>query len=320
MTHFVRQTASLGLGALFLFVLVACGGTDAATDTDAGVSAWQDGDQYVLRLAPQKGSTYMATQSQYVVSDISVMGNEVQNEQDQTFTARMRITEQADGITTLERTITRIQMEGSGMGETMRYDSDDPDSDSPLAEVMGPMVDKAISIDLREDGSFAGDRDELEEAMSELMEGDEQLQMMAANMTDGFLSQFQFYPSESVAVGESWTRESEVDMGVPLTLNMTFTLDEVEDTRGHISVEADIDSEGAPMEFGQGVSGEAFLTGSQSGSMVLDLPSGMVLESEMEGEVAGFAEFEAPGEDGPVEMDMDIKTDESYSAEEANDE
>ena len=322
MSRFIQYATTCSAAALLLFVLVACGGTDAATDDtgSADVSAWQDGDQYVLRLAPEQGRTFTITQTQRVVSDISVMGNEIQNEQDQTFTARMHIANRENGTTTLERTITRIQMESSGMGETMSYDSDDPESESPIADAMGPMLNKTISIDLREDGSFAGDRDELEAAMSELVEGDEQLEMLVSNMTDGFLNQFQFYPTESIAVGDSWTEEADVDLGVPLTLAMTYTLDSVEDTRAHISVEADIDSEGAPMEMGQGVSGEAFLTGSQSGTMVLDMPSGLLLESSMDGDISGFVELQAPGQDGPVDMDMDITTTESYGIEPADDE
>jgi hypothetical protein len=96
-------------------------------------------------------------------------------------------------------------------------------------------------------------------------------------------------------------------------VNATYTLDDVTDGTAPVSVAVDINTNGAPLQLGQ-LEADAFLSGSQSGTMTIDLESGLTQSSEMSASVSGFAEFTPPGQNQMQEIDMDISTSTSFTS------
>ena len=313
------------LGAFLLIGLTACSSTESATEAAAPVAerpAWDLGDgTYMLRLAPETASAYRVTQQQMSDMNMVVAGNEIDVTQNQTITQRMHIADYtADGITVIENTIERIQAEGGSMGQTASYDSDAEDEASPLAAQFDPMIAQTLRLELSPSGAFVGDRDTLEAQIASMMGGAEDNAMVSADMLiDPILSQFQFYPEDPMSVGDSWTADTEMNVGIPFSVVSVYTLTSVDDGLATLDVTIEMDSEGAPMELGPGATAEAFLTGSQTGTMTVDLQSGLMMTYEQGGSISGFAEFTAPGQNEVMEIDMAIDSENTYRVERITD-
>ena len=320
-----RHLWMLGASLLLLFTITACGSTESATESDSETAAasepapverpaWDQGDgTYLLRLAPERGATYTTELTQTTTNSMMVQGNAYDIEQDQTVEQTLHVADYTeDGTTTLETTTDRMQVNFSGPGGGGSYDSaEDSTATGPLASSLDPMIDKTLRMELDQSGAYVGNRDSLTAQVDSLMgeNGPD-----ASTLIDPILNQFQFYPSEPVAIGDSWSNEIEMNFGVPLTVNATYTLEDVTNAQATIDVVIDLDTQGAPLELGQGLQAEAFLSGNQSGTMTINLESGLTQSSEMSGSVSGFAEFTPPGQNTAQEIDMDINISTSFTA------
>ncbi|PEN09226.1 hypothetical protein CRI93_00400 [Longimonas halophila] len=318
-----RSSWLLGISVLLLFSLAACSSSESTTSNSATDSepapapierpAWNQGnDTYLIRLAPERGATYTTELTQSTTNNMMVQGNAFDTEQEQTVTQTLHVADYTeDGITTLETTTDRMQVDFSAPGgQGQSYDSADSTATGPIASALAPMIDKTLRLELNQGGAFVGNRDSLTAQVDSLMgENGPDSDMLI----DPILNQFRFYPSEPVAVGDSWSKEVDMNVGVPLTVDATYTLDDVTDGTATVSVAVDINTNGAPLELGQ-LEAEAFLSGTQSGTMTIDLESGLTQSSEMSASVSGFAEFTPPGQNQMQEIDMDINTSTSFTS------
>lgn len=311
---------SLGLFAASLLLLVglsACGSTESASSaaSESAESAapaierpsWNVSEgTYRLRLAPETGAMYVNETNQSTTTNMVVQGNEFDVNQDQTTTQTIRIADYtAEGVTTLATTIDRIQLTSGGGGGSVDYDSADSTASGPVASTIGPMIGQTLEMQLDQTGSFVGSRDSLSAQIDALMGESGGTGDM---LIDPLLNQFRFYPSEPVAVGDSWSNEVEVTMGAPFTVNATYTLSDVTDGLATLDVRMDLSADGTSMNMGQ-MQGQAFLSGTQSGTLTVDLASGMVQSRDISGTVSGFVELTPPGGQGTQELDMEVSTD-----------
>jgi len=318
-----RSSWMLGISVLLLFSLAACSSSESTTSNSAPNSepapapierpSWDQGNgTYLIRLAPERGATYTTERTQSTTNNMMVQGNAFDTEQEQTVTQTLHVADYTeDGITTLETTTDRMQVDFSAPGgQGQSYDSADSTATGPIASALAPMIDQTLRLELDQGGAFVGNRDSLTAQVDSLMgENGPDSDMLV----DPILNQFRFYPSEPVAVGDSWSKEIDMNVGVPLTVDATYTLDDVTDGTATVSVAVDINTNGAPLELGQ-LEAEAFLSGSQSGTMTIDLESGLTQSSEMSASVSGFAEFTPPGQNQMQEIDMDISTSTSFTS------
>lgn len=319
-----RSSWMLGISMLLLFSLTACSGSESTTASNSATAsepapapverpAWNQGnDTYLIRLAPERGATYTTELTQTTTNSMMVQGNAFDIEQDQTVDQTLHVADYtADGITTLETTTNRMQVNFGGAGQSQSYDSaEDSTATGPLASSLAPMIDKTLRLTLDQSGAFVGNRDSLTAQVDSLMgENGPDSDMLI----DPILNQFRFYPSEPVAVGDSWSKEIDMNVGVPLTVDATYTLDDVTDGEATVSVAVDLNTNGAPLQLGQ-IEAQAFLSGTQSGTMTIDLESGLTQSSEMSASVSGFAEFTPPGQNQMQEIDMDINTSTSFTS------
>ena len=319
-----RSSWMLGISMLLLFSLAACSSSESTAVSDAETTsepapapverpAWNQGDgTYLIRLAPERGATYTTERTQSTTNNMIVQGNALDIEQEQTVTQTLHVADYTeDGITTLETTTDRMQVDVTAPGgQSQSYDSADSTATGPVASALAPVIDKTLRMELDQSGAFVGNRDSLTAQVDSLMgENGPDSNMLI----DPILNQFRFYPSEPVAVGDNWSKEVDMNVGLPLTLNTTYTLDDVTDGTATISVAVDINTNGAPLQlFGQ-VEADAFFSGSQSGTMTIDLESGLTQSSEMSTSVSGFAEVTPPGQNQMQEIDMDINTSTSFT-------
>lgn len=326
-----RSSWLLGVSLLLLFSLAACSSTESTSSDSADSAtnsepapverpAWNQGnDTYLLRLAPEAGATYQTQHTQNVEQNLVVQGNNVDITQDQTITQKLRVADYtAEGATSLEYTATRMQVTFDGMGNTVSYDSDAEDNSNagPLAGIVDPIIGNMLQFELDQQGHFVGSRDTLATQIEALM-GDADAGAMSdpSMFVEPLMNQFRFYPDDPISVGDSWEIETELNMGMPFMVTAVYTLDEVVDAEAMIDVVIELETDGSPLELGQGVEAEAFLSGTQSGTLTVDLESGLLQAMEQSGSISGFAEFTPPGQNEVTEMDMDIQSDVSFEAE-----
>jgi len=314
---------------LLLGSLTACSSTESATSSDASESAepapverpaWNQGnDTYLLRLAPEVGARYKTQHTQQTEQNLLVQGNEIDVTQDQTITQELHVADYtAEGVTALESTIARVQVSFNSMGNSASYDSDaEEHSDAgPLVDLFDPVVGNTLRFDLDQSGGFAGNPDTLATQIDTLMGNADMGDMSDPSVfVDPIMSAFRFYPDTPVSVGESWETDTELSMGLPFDVTTTYTLDGVTDAQATIDFVVELDTNGSTIELGQGIEADAFLSGTQSGTLTVDLESGLLQSMERSGSISGFAEFTPPGQDEMMEMDMDISSTVSFESE-----
>jgi hypothetical protein len=120
----------------------------------------------VCKINVAKGLKYVVETSSKTNSTAEAMGQTIENNNDTKTTTAYEITTLTDKDITLTSTITKIGMEMSMMGQSMNYDSDTKNSNSPLAKAISPIVNKTRSITLDSKGTIIN-QDKLELGLPE---------------------------------------------------------------------------------------------------------------------------------------------------------
>lgn len=87
------------------------------------------------------------------------------------------------------------------------------------------------------------------------------------------------YPEKPVKPGESWIVETELKNILPIKMKTTYTLKEVKENKAYVSVTGILNAVG-PVEI-MGFTMQTNLNGNNNGDMVIDVKSGLALDSDM---------------------------------------
>ena len=184
---------------------------------------------------------------------------------------------------------------------TTEYDSRDTAADvPPTAQGFAGLVGQSFMMTMTPKGGVTeiSGMDEMIDNMIDQMEvpglPKEQLrtqlktQLGNESMKGNMAQMVAAYPEEPVKVGDTWTNQSQVRTTMTMVNETTYTLNKVEDGKAFIGVEGTIvtDPEGDPMEM-MGMSMSFALEGTQKGTLVLDIASGMTLESNINQLISG---------------------------------
>ena len=241
-------------------------------------------------------------ESTTTVMDISqtLMGQEQQSSQSNemvVFTEVLTVDEH--GVARVRTTYESIRIVQDGpMGRT-EYDSADPESVAPQAlRPYALMIGESFTMDFAPDGSIDGVegmedlfprmieemdlpvgamRDEVEKTLEDQF-GGEAVAGMMGKMKTGF-------PDEPVAVGESWTRSTQVEKPMPLDVEMTWTLRERRGGVAYLDVTSVTIIDGTT-ELGSSVM-EQHMSGEATGTVEIDEATGLTLRSHTEDETSG---------------------------------
>ena len=184
---------------------------------------------------------------------------------------------------TMSNTFTRVQFaqDMPGMGK-VNYDSDSPDSSAgPMAnvyqEAFTPLIGKKLGSTMDERGNVKSIT-----GLEDLAAGDEsaQLESLQNNLSGNMDYFFSPFPDKPVKVGDSWDRSMTITTQFPMEINAIYTLEDISDGTATLGVKGDFsfDPESDMAKQG-GVSG---LSGTQSGTLEIDLASGWTLKGELE--------------------------------------
>ena len=209
----------------------------------------------------------------------------------------------SNGNYKIKSTYTKIVYKQDSQYGSVDYDSDNADSEaSGQAKAFAALKGLSFYFTCDEKGNvtdvegtedmlnavIASYGDELPEEKKEEVRkslkgqfGDKAMKSTLANVMN-------IYPEKAIKVGKSWSREINLNVGMPMTLANTWTLNSVKKGKALISVETTIKTnpEAEPMEV-QGMSMKYDLSGTQTGEMTVDIKTGLTEKSVVDQEFGG---------------------------------
>ncbi|MEM9985441.1 MAG: DUF6263 family protein, partial [Bacteroidota bacterium] len=260
-----------------------------------------DQKKITLSLNLEKGDSFQIEMMANQDINQVIMGVENNIQQTQGYIYTYDVEDIVDGNYDIEVTYDAIIFNQSTQGMTTEYDSRDTVAEVPLtAQGFAGLVGQSFQMTMASDGSVKeiSGMDQMIDNMIDQMEvpglPKEQLrdqlktQMGNESMKGNMAQMVAAYPDKPIKVGNSWTNQSTVRTTMTLVEETTYTLNKVDDGKAYIGVEGTIatDPEGAPMEM-MGMSMSFALEGTQKGTMVIDIASGMTLESNINQLISG---------------------------------
>ena len=270
--------------------------------------------QIKLSFNPEKGKKYEYQTEMIQKVKQSVMGQEIPVEMEMNMTYLMEIKDKTPQEIRMQVTYREVAYILSNPMMKMGYDSKNPvenpsEMDQMLSDIFGVLIDKPFIIVIAPDGSVNSvtGLDAIAESMGNAA-GDGQIavqiaaqlkqQFSDAALKNMFEHSFKIYPTNAVKVGDSWNMESTMVMNnMNANYKARYTLKEVSKNTATIAVDSDIE-----MEMGEGMEGK--LVSTQSGTMLVDIKTGISVSGEVTQNIKGT--IKAQGFD--IQMDMNNKT------------
>lgn len=254
-----------------------------------------------LRLNLEKGQSYQVENrvEQEIVQ--TIMGTENTIEQRMGYFYDYEVQDLVEGNYDIQVTYTDILFEQTAQGMTTSYDSRDTASDVPMgAQAQASLVGESFRMTMTPEGristlsgmdaiieKIAGDM-QMPGVPAEQMRAQLESQMGDEAMRSNMSETMAIYPDGPVRKGDSWTRKGTVRSQITLDLVSTYTLDRVSDGKAYVSVDGELSTneDAEPTEM-MGMTMVYDLGGTQKGTMVIDVETGLTLESNLTQLISG---------------------------------
>ena len=279
--------------------------------------------QIKLSFNPQKGAKYEYQTEMIQISKNAAMGQEMTSETEISMKYLMEVVEKStDEIQTvftyqdISYIITSPMMK---MGYDSKNTIENPsDMDKILEQIFSTLIGKPFTLTIAPDGSVKSvtGMDAIAENMSQSVGNDQ----IAAQLTVAIKQQFsedaikrvfeqslKIYPDNPVKVGNSWNVNNAIEIsGMGTNTKTKYTLKAVKKDMADIAVESTLD-----LKPGAGMPGaEGLLTGTQNGSMVVEIKTGMPVSSDLTQIVKGSLKMQG------IDILMDMTTKSKMSTKE----
>jgi hypothetical protein len=277
-------------------------------------------EKYMLRLNLENGQRYQQRMTMSQSIDQVMNGVTVTMNQDMTLDYDYSVTDvDAQGVATVESTYDRIASKVSTQGMAVSYDSATAEgSISPEFRPLAAMVGKTFTMRISPLGSVVsieGLSEILDAVIAEMTIDGPAREQVLENMKRQFGEEamkdlieqaMAIYPPEPVAVGDSWVKTIEIRQMVPLKLDNTWVLKEVNENTATLEVTSLIGPAGDDTTVNMmGTDLNVQLEGAQSGISVIDRKTGWVESSTVNQNVDGTMTLPA-GEGLPEGMSIPL--------------
>jgi hypothetical protein len=271
--------------------------------------------QVKLSFNPAKDTKYEYAMQMVQTIEQNAMGQKIPMETEMDMTYLMEIKGKTPQETQAQFTYRDIAYILSSPMMKMGYDSKNPvenpsEMDRMLSKIFSTLIGKPFTLNIAPDGSVKSvtGMNAIAENMTKAVAADGQMaaqvsaavkqQFSDAAMKNMFEQSLKIYPANAVKPGDSWNVENTMAIsGMNTTVKTKYTLKEVRKNEVTIAVEATMD-----MQSGAGMEGK--LTGTQTGTMLVDVKTGMPVSGELSQNIKGSVKTQ--GID--VLMDMNTKT------------
>ena len=258
--------------------------------------------QVKLSFNPEKGTKY-EYRSELVQNTVMFVGQDFEMVTEMQVTYLMEIKDKTPEETQVQFTYREVAFKISSSMMNMGYDSKKPDD-----KMFSNMIGKSFVVVLAPDGSLKSltGIDEIAGSLnSNLIAGDpmgEQMkqQFSGASLKNTFEQAFRIYPPNAVKEGDSWNAEFVMSVA-PMKSNTKtkYTLKEINGNMATVNVASDIVMNASGEMEGR-------ISGTQSGPMQIDIPTGIPVLSEMTQKLKGT--ITAQGFEIDMDMNNKVKT------------
>lgn len=196
-----------------------------------------------------------------------------------------------------------MTMEFTGMGSTNRISS--TDTADGFGKFLGKLTEEKFSAVITADGNIKEviGLEELVNKIASESEGDSSqtaqvMQQMSQSVGDVGLERnleysLSIFPKGKVKRGDSWTRKHYTSTGMPIIVENTYTLKEINGDRAVLELEGTFstDEENAEGEL-QGMEATFFFDGTRKGTLTVETETGWVISGKFEDDIAGSVTVE----------------------------
>ncbi|MGE3174946.1 MAG: DUF6263 family protein [Planctomycetota bacterium] len=229
--------------------------------------------RHLLRMAFEPGKPAWYRQSVDMSSTMKIGGQDMVTGMKMAVVLRTEVLEVTGGKASMRHTFERITAKMDNPMMKVDYDSDDPDSRPGALAILEDVVGESLQVQVDDHGRFSDAKPSagFPEQASEMFGGGELNRFLGQNVPE--------LPDQPVAIGESWQTTTEMPMGPTgnAKVTVTNTLMEVGGGRARIRqvMSVDVDDLKVP-------GGGQMQMDKAEGFTVLDLATGMPIESEMQ--------------------------------------
>ncbi|MCH2214814.1 MAG: DUF6263 family protein [Flavobacteriales bacterium] len=270
-----------------------------------------------MTLNLENGKTYV--QKSILESTVSqtMMGQNIEVKTSSDSSINIKKIKEAGEIDTYEASYGDITLTSSQMGQTQIMSSDTASLESVdgLSRAFAMLANKNFEVTMSGKGvvqEVNGLEEMVAEAMKNVPSGPGMAQMIESSVgINGFTKNLEMttdiYPDKKVKVGDSWSKEQFVSVGLPIVSTATYTLKSISDGVATIDVKGTFatDPNNSTTEL-QGMEATQYFEGTRSGTMTIEVSTGWVTSGDLEDDIVGSMTF-APNTQIPDGMTIPIE-------------
>ncbi|MEO7313195.1 MAG: DUF6263 family protein [Chitinophagaceae bacterium] len=247
-----------------------------------------------LKFNPPAGSKYRLVMTTDQDIDQEMMGQKMQVKSISEYAFLYEINKADGDNKELKMTFEKMKSTQRANGKEMIMDSDVIDTANPASKIMGAVKGSSFDMTINGKGEVksikgmdlmmqkminaAGDSLP-SEAKAKMAEGIKE--MMNDDMLKSLTEQsFKIFPDKKVKVGDTWTSKIETKSFVDMVTETTYSLKKIDNGVASLDIKSVI-TPGANEKVIQGTKVETNLTGTQTGTMELEVATGMTLSSNL---------------------------------------
>lgn len=229
-----------------------------------------------------------------------------------------------EGTAEVKVTYASVLMKQESGGISIEYDSaNPPDVIPPMAQGIAALVGLDFTMHIAPNGRISKidgadelltkivDKIGVQDTMKEDVKSQMAEQFGDQALTEMMEQMLAIYPDKPVDIGDSWSKESSVAKGFPVTIANTWTLIDRKDGAAVVEVDSTVtpDADSSPSRMGP-LSLKYQLSGKQNGTIEIDETTGWPIKTQIVQDLSGNVTVEgAPGATEPMTWPISVKGD-----------
>jgi hypothetical protein len=248
---------------------------------------------YDLKLQLKTGDHFRYEMSTIQRMNQTLMGKKMNIDQEMLFVFDYDVLLSNGQSTDMKVTYHRIRMKQKSDAGTVELDTDSAELSNPVYKDLLKLKGKTFQISVNSKGEIT------KLSGMEFLGGNSMSDSSLKSMLE---MSFKLYPDHPVKPGDQWNIEMTNDLGgvMKMKLNNTYELIQVEKELAEIKCQSSISS-----EKGNTQQMEMELSGTQEGTMQMELVTGMVRSLKMKQKMSG--RLKASNMDIPMEIESDVE-------------
>ncbi|MGH2643901.1 MAG: DUF6263 family protein [Chitinophagaceae bacterium] len=243
-------------------------------------------DSVTLKLNLKEGATYEYNTTMKQKISTSVAGQSYESNIDMTSSIDMKVEKKyGDDSMLLQTKYTHMAINTSAMGQTTSFDSNDSSSEtgSELGKVFKIMAVNPVTITTDAFGKIIriNGMDQLSKAVDASLQGENPARK---KMMEGLFSEqtykhaftnLDMFENQAVNVGDKWNQDINMTSFVPMNINFTYVVKEINPSNVVLDITGDIKSSSDSATI-NGMTVPIHIVGTQSGTYTVDRGTGLI--------------------------------------------